>query len=656
MIYVNSFLGTFPIQYTIYNIQYTIYNIRAIMKLFFLYILTFSTLLSAYNIDQMLDLYRKDSDLSNKTKNESLGHLTIYTRDDIERMQAHKLSELLNSLRSFRYDENMLGVPDVFHTDPALYGSDVVKIFINDHEITSAFAGSGLFIYGNIDLGFVDHVEIYEGSTSTRINSEPAVVTIKLYSKDPVREVGTNIQGYVGSRGTNHENISYASAADDFKYYLYASRSDIDRTQYTHAGHNLSRDYKDKHALMTMDYKNIKLGVEYIDHQADPFLSLSMFATPNDGDMEYKLKRISATTTFLNDDSLKLSLSFIRINDNLNLHMDGTRWSPANLLLTHDSMLSESIDDIYNAKLEKIFDYKANHFIVGSEYTKKSLHDINTYNNGVYATPPAFVDNSILSFYLQDDYALTQNQMITASVKYNDYDSKSNLTQRDFDTLQMRLGYIVTSKSSMFKAFASQMQLPTEQYALETSPLHIIEILHIRDFSAEYSKSINKNTVGACLEYIQNENSQFIIARNGGKKYYNNYSASMKYDYEFNPFNDLKSMVYINKYHNPVTTESETVNGAYVRLLNTWRKFDIYNEADYYRVKHSPINGINYNLGLRYKATDALIFSAKGTNIFNSAAKSKYSYVQMNGFTPEQKSLYISPIDRTFIVGMEYSF
>jgi len=38
------------------------------MKLFFLYILTFSTLLSAYNIDQMLDLYRKDSDLSNKTK------------------------------------------------------------------------------------------------------------------------------------------------------------------------------------------------------------------------------------------------------------------------------------------------------------------------------------------------------------------------------------------------------------------------------------------------------------------------------------------------------------------------------------------------------------------------------------------------------------
>ena len=151
------------------------------MKIFFLIILTFSTLLQAYDIDEMLDLYRKSSDLSQKTKNESLGHLTVYTRDDIERMQAHTLGELLNSLRSFRYKENMLGLPDVLHTDPSLYASDTVKIFINDHEITSAFAGSGLFIYGNIELGFVDHVEIYEGSTSTAVNSEPAIVTITLF-------------------------------------------------------------------------------------------------------------------------------------------------------------------------------------------------------------------------------------------------------------------------------------------------------------------------------------------------------------------------------------------------------------------------------------------------------------------------------------------
>ncbi len=627
------------------------------MKLFFLFIMTFSTLLSAYNIDQMLDLYRKDSDLSNKTKNESLGHLTVYTRDDIERMQAHNLGELLNSLRSFRYDENLFGMPDVLHTDPGMYASDVVKIFINDHEITSAFTGSGLFIYGNIDLGFVDHVEIYEGSTSTYVNSEPSIVTIKLYSKDPARELGANIQAYAGSRGTNHENVSYSSASEDLKYYVYASRSDIDRTHYVHDGYNLSRDYKNSHALMTVDYKKIKMGAEYIDHKMDPFLSLSMFATPKNGDISYKLKRVSATTTFLQDDSLKLSLSFIRINENLNLNMVGTRWTtnPLALFLSQDSLVSESTDDVYNVKLEKKLAYKANHFIIGSEYVKKSMHDTKTYNNGVLSTSPTLIDNSILSFYLQDDYALSANQIVTASVKHNDYHSKSEITQRNFDTLQTRLGYIATSKSSSFKAFASQMQLPTEQYVLTSVPNAEIEVLRIRDVSAEYSKNIENHTIGTCLEYIQNENSQIMIAQ-GAANYYNNYSASVKYDYKFNLFNNLKSMVYLNKYINPVTFATETVNGAFVRLLNTWRRFDIYNEADYYRVKKSPINGINYNVGIRYKATDSLIFSAKGTNVFNTAAKSRYSYVQMNGFVPEEKSLYISPIDRTFTVGMEYSF
>ncbi|QOP46478.1 TonB-dependent receptor plug domain-containing protein [Sulfurimonas paralvinellae] len=627
------------------------------MKLFFLLVILFSTLLQAYNIDQILDLYRKESDLSKKTKNESLGHLTVYTRDDIERMQAHNLSELLNSLRSFRYDENLFGMPDVLHADPATYASDIVKIFINNHEITSAFAGSGLFIYGNIDLGFVDHVEVYEGSTSSSVNSEPSVVTIKLYSKDPAREVGTNIQAYAGSRGTHHENISYAAASDDLKYYAYASHSKVERTDYTHDTYDLSRDYQNKHALMTVNYKNVKVGAEYIDHKMDPFLSLSMFATPKNGDIDYKLKRVSATSTFLNDDSLKLSLSFIRINEYLNLNMDRTRWTtnPAKLLLPQDSLHSNSIDDVYNVKVDKKFAYKANNFIIGSEYIKKSLHDTVAYNNGILESNPTFVDNSIFSLYIQDDYILTESQMLTASIKQNYYHSKSNATQRNFDTFQARLGYIVTSKGSTFKAFASQMQLPTEQYALSSAANAAIEVLRIRDVSAEYNKNIANHTIGACLEYIQNENSRITISQ-GAPKYYNNYSASVKYDYKFDAFNNLKSMLYANRYHDPATTEDKRVNGAFVRFLNTWRKFDFYNEADYYRVKKTPINGINYNVGIRYKPTASLIFSVKGTNIFNSAAKSRYSYIKMNGFVPEQKSLYIFPIDQTFTVGMEYSF
>ncbi|SFV52516.1 hypothetical protein MNB_SM-6-973 [hydrothermal vent metagenome] len=627
------------------------------MKLFFLFIVIFSTLSSAYSIDQMLELYRKESDLSKKTKNESLGLLTIYTRDDIERMQAHNLGELLNSLRSFRYDENMFGLPDVFHADPSLYSSDVVKIFINNHEIASAYTGSGLFIYGNIDLGFVDHVEIYEGSTSSYINSEPSVITIKIYSKDPTREVGTNAQAYIGSRGMNHENISYASASEDINYYVYASHTKQNRTHYVHENHELSRDSKDNHVLMTLDYKNIKFGAEYINKEMDSFLSLSMFATPNQSSTNYTLKRASSIMNFLKDDSLQLALTFTRINENMNLNMDRTRWTtnPVKLLLPKDSLVFSTVDDVYNVKLEKKFKFAKNSFIAGSKYIKKSLHDTNTYNNGIKDQDPVWIDNSILSFYFQDDYKFAENQLLTAFAKQNIYHTKTSIVQDNFQTYQIRVGYIITSKENVFKFFASQMQIPTEQYALQMEDNPQVETLRIRDVSAEYSKNITQHTFGVCLEYIQNENPQSAIEK-GILKYFDNYSGSVKYDYKFDPFNTLKSMVYINRYHNHTQKQLKRVNGAFVRLLNTWSKFDIYNEADYYHIQDSPVDGINYNLGIRYKATQSLIFSFKGTNIFKSAAKSRYSYVKMNGLHLEQKSLYISPIDQTFTVGMEYSF
>ncbi len=627
------------------------------MKIFFLLFLIFSNALFAYDIDQMLDLYRKESDLSQKTKNEALGHLTIYTRDDLERMQAYTLSDLLNSLRLCRYDENMIGLPDVLHTDPSIYSSDVVKIFINDHEISSAFAGSGLYLYGNIDLGFVDHVEIYEGSASSYVSTGLSAITIKLYSKDPKRELGGSIQAVGGSRKSHFENVSYAGVEKDWDYYLYASNTVANRQKYVHDGHSLSRDNNTKHAFMTMKYKNVKFGAELIDHKTDPFLGLSMFATPNEGDLHYLLKRISSTMTFLDDDSLKFSFSFIRVNGRMNLHMDGTRWTrdTSKIFLPKDNLVSDSVDDTYHVKLEKMIDYKQHHIVLGGMYDRRLLHDVKAYNNGVLDPNPDRINNTILSPYIQDDYALSPNQIMTASVKYNHYNSNSNKDKRIFDTFQLRVGYIVTTNTDVFKVFASQMQLPTEQYAIDFNGQENIELLRIRDYSAEYSKKIDNQKVSLCYEYLENQNP-VAVRKNGLPKYYANHSVSLKYDYDFNPYNSLKSMYFINKYHNVVTAKDMHSEGGFLRLLNTWKQFDFYNEVDYHHLYNSKINGAQFNTGVRFKAKPTLIFTLKGTNIFNSAAVSEYDYVGFVGFTPEIRHLYISPIDRSVMVGMEYDF
>ena len=628
------------------------------MRYLLIILLLFIDVASAYNIDEMLDLYRKDNDLSKQTKNESLGHLTIYTRDDIERMQAYKLQDLLNSLRSFRYDENSLGMPDTLHMDPLLYASDVVKIFVNNHEITSAFAGSGLFIYGNIDLGFVDHVEIYEGSTSTNVNSEPSMITIKLYTKDPNRELGAHLLGYIGSRATNHENVSYAGIDGDLEYFMYASRTDTNRKEYTHENHTLLRSYEDLHALVTLKYNNITLDADVINRTMDPFLSTSMFATPKDGKIDYIYGRVSSDMTFLDDDSLKLSLSLMRIDGRLDLSMDKSRWSqkPSSLTLSQDHLETKSLDDIYQIKVQKDFNYKNNNVILGSEFIEKELHGVKTYNNGILSTDPEFVDNSIASLYLQDDYLYSDIQLFTASIKVNHYDSASNRYAKIFHTTQARLGYIYSSNGNILKLFASRMQLPTEQFVLASTSQNEVDLLNIMDYSIEATKSNNNHKIALCFEYIQNQNPDSEVDIYDIDEYYNNYSGSLKYDYSYDDYNDLTSMIYMNRVHNYVSRDIDNIYGANLKLLNSWHKFDIYNELNYYKRSNSEIDGINYNAGLRYKATQALIFSLKGTNIFDSAAKSEYKYVKMHGYIPSIESLYYSPIDQLFSVGMEYSF
>ncbi|MBL6973380.1 MAG: TonB-dependent receptor, partial [Sulfurimonas sp.] len=80
------------------------------MKIIFIMLLLLSSL-CAQDLDTLLENYQKESDLSQKTKDESAGNLIVYTRDDLERMQVESLKDILKSLRGFTYLENRFGQP-----------------------------------------------------------------------------------------------------------------------------------------------------------------------------------------------------------------------------------------------------------------------------------------------------------------------------------------------------------------------------------------------------------------------------------------------------------------------------------------------------------------------------------------------------------------
>ncbi|MEA2091061.1 MAG: hypothetical protein U9O83_01695, partial [Campylobacterota bacterium] len=114
-----------------------------IMRILLLLPLTILSL-CAQDIDVLLQDYEKESELSKKTKDESAGNLIVYTRDDLERMQVESLKDLLKSLRFFPYTENRLAQPDPLNQDPITYFSKGIRIYLNENELLSSLAGSGL--------------------------------------------------------------------------------------------------------------------------------------------------------------------------------------------------------------------------------------------------------------------------------------------------------------------------------------------------------------------------------------------------------------------------------------------------------------------------------------------------------------------------------
>lgn len=64
---------------------------------FLLFSILITNLFSDENIEMLLKQYRSESELSKITEKESAGLANIFTRDDLEKMQAHTLLDVLKT-------------------------------------------------------------------------------------------------------------------------------------------------------------------------------------------------------------------------------------------------------------------------------------------------------------------------------------------------------------------------------------------------------------------------------------------------------------------------------------------------------------------------------------------------------------------------------
>ena len=145
-------------------------------------------------------------------------------------MHAKTLKDVFSTTPVIYHHENRYALPDPLTCgafEP--YRSNFIRLYVDGVEITQGWMGSGLMLYGDINIDFVDHIEFYYMTPSFETSVEPAYLTVFLYSKNPKRDPGGKLNLTGGSRGYNSQSISYGEQKKDFSYMVNFSHTDAKR-------------------------------------------------------------------------------------------------------------------------------------------------------------------------------------------------------------------------------------------------------------------------------------------------------------------------------------------------------------------------------------------------------------------------------------------
>lgn len=601
------------------------------------------------NLNDLLSKYREAGELYNETKELKNGHVTVFSRADLDKMQAYTLNDVLKTIKLFTSMSTKFGMNSLVKSPYSEKTISSVKIFIDSYEVTSLTDGTGLTQFGKMGLNFIDHIEVYQASNAIAFSGEPGTMAVKLYTKNPSRENAAVIQTSIDSRGGGRVQIIETKS---FNEYTYLANLDIDNynsQEYKIAdGSELSRDGKRGQFYVNLAKENdfkIEIGSAI---EKDKLFS-GFGKSIDDGEFYVKNYYAQFTKYFNNDIKLILNASYETVNltnsDNIGLLLQDN--SISNLLE------AKTGSQTYNAILEKRLKYNDHSLLFGTQLKIRSFFLDELKSNGVnkdLVVGPQ--DLNIYMFYFEDEYSINNNNTLTLGAKIDIYDN--HLTSSSTQNI-LRVGYLSNlSDNTSLRAFIQKGYFYPLFAETTFSPLYFtnpnLESAKSTIAKVELEQKIDNLTLTIGGEGSESKDS---ISFNPFSKTYVTNPASNSFEmyyvnatYRFNTDNKI-----ITEYFKTYREGSEYSpdNGALLQLYNRINKFDIYNEliyrSSYVGVYNQKINaGIDYTLGAIYHYNKKLDLKIKGENLLDRA-----SQIGMSG-------LKVAPYDRKIVFTVEYIF
>jgi iron complex outermembrane receptor protein len=624
-------------------------------SLFFIYFLSVNTVY-AENIDSILQEYNQKNALSQKTIDENKGHLVLFTREKLEEMHAKTLKDVFKTTPMIYYHENRYALPDPL-TSGAFepYRSSFIRLYVDGFEVTQGWMGSGLMLYGDVNIDFVDHIEFYYMTPSFETSVEPAYLTVFLYSKDPKRDSGGKLNLAGGSRGYNSQSISYGEQKEDFSYMVNFSHTDAKRETIDNGTSTpLSRDFERTQLFSYLKTEDQIFHLQVMKKNTDSLAGISWDATPLVSKIDYLNLHMDYGIDLSEHWRAQFAYDWLKTNmnqeDNLPLNWgDVDPFDPF-----HDPRIfnGEYKNSTYTAEMtykETISDHR---ITAGVKGRYKKLDSFERDGQDALITP--FSEEKIASFFFQDQYALSTQELLTLGISYNHI--SRNESVEDDSLLQLRLGYLYSSDHWSYKAYLYRSQFALEPLVryLDLPSYQNTEPQTTIGVTQELAYSKEKQHIRLFLHYMQDDDSLFQDRINNLGQETKYFTTIFNYDYNFNVDNKMNLQLYYAHYRDIFNLDKLEDISGYLSFANSYENFDFYNGVVWHRNNLNWKNYFDLTSSISWDINEDLTVTLKGDNLLNKAKKTnQFTY---NPFTNEQGALEISPIDQRVIIELEYMF
>ena len=612
------------------------------MRFFLVFFIPLGLVYAQENLSALLDSYKHESELSKITKQEEAGVLDIYTHHDLEVMQAKTFQDILRILPGFhlkRTPNNLTSLQKP--TTPAIQLTSV-RLYINDHDMSSSSFGSAFLIWGELPIEYIDHIEIYKGASSIEFGNETASIIIKMYTKTPQRVEGGKIRFYGDNYGSKNADAYFASTSNELSYFAYANINNIQRKKYYNIYNNenytLKSNQSGHNLYANLQYKKwiLELGSYY--KKSDDFLGIGINRTPEGGDLNAHHNYIHLSKKFSN--KIKLQLSYD------NASYDRTYIDPNGIHIANGPIINnyniDFNDEIFSIILEKKIKSKKHSFLLGSFYKKKKFSENGLFSNNqaTYSYANNYSNSlNLYSVYAEYSYDYDIHTRLIASLKEDFFRYEKTIPSDN--ELAAKIGVIKRINNFQIKAFVTDSYVPIAFYQLynpdnipyKTNPnlknMHLL----VGTFSLKYTKNKHSVKLIAAKSRLKD-----IVVYNRSLSYgYTNSSEHVdftRFEVDYTYLFDLNNKFTFDTFYgnNSKNVISSPEYGSIVQLFSKYKKFDIYNElvykSPYKYLALSVGQSFNYTASLKYHYSKDFSLGLRGENIFNSAYKQIYHKMQ----------------------------